>query len=228
MGIDWGSRRSAPPNRILTMQKRSNKFSNRRSHPYRRPRPRNSLTSLSRVAPFRLVDNSNPTQYLGSNGSGVIAGYQNADPSGGSGSTWTSAEWSALTSLYSEVRLRSFEIWFTPVSPEDTKLPSTSAGNILYVSGVLSSIAAAPTTRAQVLDNADAKIWTPLSSTTGRPFVHKIRPRGRPQWASVTSASPGSYAGCPGAIQWYGDGFPVSTNLMAISMIGYYEFRSRI
>jgi len=175
-----------------------------------------------------LVDNSNPTQYLGSNGSGVIAGYQNADPSGGSGSTWTAPEWSALTSLYSEVRIRSFEIWFTPVSPEDNKLSSASAGNVLYVSGVLSSIAAAPTSRSQVLDNADAKLWTPLSSYGGRPFVHRIKPRGKPQWATVTTPSPGSYAGCPGAIQWYGDGYPTSINLIAISMIGIYEFRSRI
>jgi len=186
------------------------------------------LTSLNRVQAFRLVDNNNPTQYLGSNGSGIIAGFQNADPSGGSGSTWTASEWTALTSLYSEVRLVSFEIWFTPVSPEDNKLPSASAGNVLYISGVLSSIAAAPTTRAQVLDNADAKLWTPLSYTLGRPFIHRIRPRRPLNWATVTTPSPGSYAGCPGAIQWYGDGYPISINLIAISMIGVYEFRSRI
>jgi hypothetical protein len=203
------------------------KNSQRKNQRRRRSTVSRGLTNLGRIVKFRLVDNSNPTQYLGSNGSGVIAGYQNADPSGGSGATWTASEWSALTSLYSEVRLRKFSIWFTPVSPEDSKLPSASAGNILYISGVLSSIAAAPTTRAQVLDNADAKIWTPLSYTLGRPFVHTIRPS-RPQWASVNTPSPGSYAGCPGAIQWYGDGYPASINLIAISMIGYYEFRSRI
>lgn len=165
--------------------------------------------------------------YISSNGSGLLAGYQNADPSGGTGSTWTSTEWTAITSLYSQVRMIEFSVYFTPVSPEDTKVITSSGGNASYVSGVLSSVSAAPTTRSQVWDNADAKIFCPLSMTTGKAFKHTIRPRSL-NWAVVTTPNPGSYAGCPGAIQYYGDGFPGSTPIFAVSMEGIYEFRSRI
>jgi len=192
-----------------------------------RSRISRGLTDLNRVVKFRLVDN-NITTYVSSSGGGVISGYQNADPSGGSGSTWQANEWSSLTALFSEVKLIEFSMAFTPVSPEDTKLPSTNGGNVVYISGVLSSVAANPSSKAQVFDNADAKMWTALSSTTGKPFVHTIRPRGPLNWAIVTTPNPGSYAGCPGAIQYYGEGFVVSTPIFAITMYGVYQFRSRI
>jgi len=185
------------------------------------------LTSLNTTVRFRLTDNNQPLLYVLSNGSGLIGGYQNADPSGGSGATWTSSEWSTITALYSQVRMISFSVIFTPVAPEDTKVITSSGGNAAYVSGVLSSLATAPTTRSQVFDNADCKIFCPLSMTTGRPYVHTIRPRSV-NWAVVTSPNPGSFAGCPGGIQYYGDGYPITTPIFAVSMMGIYEFRSRI
>jgi hypothetical protein len=193
----------------------------------RRTIPR-GVRSMNTVMRARLVDNAQPLTYVSSNGSGLLAGYQNADPSGGSGATWTSAEYSTISALFSQVRLIEFSIYFSPVSPEDTKQINTSGGNACYVSGVLSSVSAAPTTRTQVWDNADAKIFNCLSMTTGRPFKHTIRPRGKLGWAVVTTPNPGSYAGCPGAIQYYGDGFSPSVPCFSISMEGIYEFRSRI
>jgi len=209
-------------------------FRNRRNRRFnsRRPRRRNNnpgrnLRSLQTVQRFRLVDNNSPLLYITSNGSGILAGFQSADPSGGSGSTWTANEWTTITALFSQVKLIEFSINFSPVSPEDTKNITTSGGNACYISGVLSSVAAAPTTRAQVWDNADAKIICPLSMTTGRAYKHTIRPGGV-KWAVVTSPNPGSFAGCPGSIQYYGDGFVVSSPIFAVSMEGVYAFRSRI
>jgi hypothetical protein len=207
----------------MSLRRKENKKRGRRTGG-----PGRSLRSLNRTVRFRLTDNNSPLLYISSNGSGIVSGYQNADPSGGSGSTWTSTEWSALTSLYSEVRMIEFSIYFTPVSPEDTKNITTSGGNAVTVSGVLSSVAAAPTSRAQVWDNADAKIFCCLSMTTGKPYKHTIRPGRKLNWAVVTTPNPGSYAGCPGAIQYYGDGMVASAPLFAVSMEGIYEFRSRI
>lgn len=198
-----------------------------RSRRSRRNRIQRSLRTLTRTQRFRLVDNNQPLLYISSNGSGLVAGYQNADPSGGSGATWTAGEWSTVTALYSQVRMIEFSIYFTPVSPEDTKQINTSGGNAIFISGVLSSLAAAPTTRAQVWDNADAKILNVLSFTTGKPYKHTIRPRST-NWAIVTSPNPGSFAGCPGGIQYYGDGFAATVPCFAVSMEGIYEFRSRI
>jgi len=195
----------------------------------RKPRKNNprSLMSLNTSRLFRLTDNNQPLLYISSNGSGLLAGYQNADPSGGSGATWTSTEWTNIIALYSQVRLIEFSVFFTPVSPEDTKQINTSGGNAVYVSGVLSSVAAAPTLRSQVWDNADCKIFTCLSMTTGKPYKHTIKPKSC-NWAIVTSPNPGSFAGCPGAIQYYGDGFANSVPCFGVSMEGIYEFRSRI
>jgi len=185
------------------------------------------MTNMSRIQKFRLVDNaSSPTQ-LSSTGGGVLAGYQNADPSGGSGATWTAQEWSAITTLYSQVRLVEFKVSLIPVPQFDTKLAG-DISNYLTISSVLSSVAAAPTSSHAVYDNADAKIYTPFAMTTGKPIVHILRPRGRPQWAVVTTPSPGSYAGCPGAIQWYADQLPVSAVIFMLLIEGIYEFRSRI
>jgi len=211
------------------MSFRKAKFRKNFERKKRRPNsgPSRGLRSLQNVQRFRLVDNNSPLLYVLSNGSGIISGFQSADPSGGSGSTWTANEWTTVTALYSQVKLLEFSVTFTPVSPEDTKNITSSGGNACYVSGVLSSVAAAPTTRAQVWDNADAKIFCPLSMTTGRGMKHTIRPGGV-KWAVVTSPNPGSFAGCPGSIQYYGDGFVVSSPIFAVSMEGIYAFRSRI
>lgn len=182
---------------------------------------------MSRIVRCRCVDNLSSPQQLSSNGSGVLAGYQNADPSGGSGSTWTANEWTSMTSMYSQVRLVEMTVWLIPVPPEDTKLAG-DISNYLIVSSVLSSVAAAPTTSASVFDNADAKIFTPFTRSSSRPIMFKLRPRGPLNWAVVTTPNPGSYAGCPGAIQWYADQLPVSIVCFMLKTEGIYEFRSRI
>jgi hypothetical protein len=186
------------------------------------------VTNVNTIYTFRLVDNNSPPQAQTSTAGGVLASYQNADPSGGSGATWASSEWSNLIAMFSEVRLKSFTVNFVPVPPEDSKIAGTTAGNYLFTSTVLSSISSAPTTSAQVFDNADGKMWTLFSRTASRGLRITLRPRRPLNWAVVTTPNPGSYAGCPGAIQWFADQLPVSTTCMCIKMEGIYEFRSRI
>lgn len=190
--------------------------------------PSRGLTDMSRVVRFRLVDNLTTPAAQSSNGSGVLAGYQNADPSGGSGSTWTASEWTTLTSLYSQVRLVKMTVWFMPIPPALDSKVAGDISNYLIISSVLSSVASAPTSSAQVHDNADAKIHTLFTTSNPRPIKHVLRPKGKLNWAVVTTPNPGSYAGCPGAIQWYSDTLVVSQVQMAIKTEGIYEFRSRI
>jgi len=192
----------------------------------RRLGPTRSLTDMNKVVAFRLVDNSSTSLLYASSASGVLAGYHNADPSGGG--TWTSAEWSSITALYSQVRLISFCLSFAPCPLEDTKLSGTTAGSTIVVSSVLSTIGGAATARSQVWDNADAKVYNLLANQGKTPFKHYLRPKGTLQWAVVTTPNPGSYAGCPGGIQWYGDNFPDSSSIMTVYIEGIYEFRSRI
>lgn len=102
-------------------------------------------------------------------------------------------------------------------------------GSPLWISGVLSSVAAAPTTVENVLDNADAVQYQFGIETTRTALKHTLRPRGKPQWAVVTTPNPGSYAGIPGSIQYYAGDLPISTgHLMYYSNVVICEFRSRI
>jgi len=176
-----------------------------------------TLVDLNTPYLFRLVSSAT----LSTNGSGVVAGYQNADPSGGSGSTWTATEWSALTSLFSEVKMREFRLTF--VFDTYAALVSYPA---ICISGVKSYINSAPTSIVQVWDNADAVIWN-SRDTSKNGITHGIKGTDL-NYAVVTTPNPGSYAGCPGAIQWYGSGAGTSQSIGLIMIEGIYEFRSRI
>jgi len=156
---------------------------------------------------------------------GVIAGFHSADPSGGG--TWTATEWADITAMYSEVRMISFTLNFVPPAPADTTI-NANLGNYLAVSGVLSTVVANPASYVQVFDNADAKAWCMLSDRSRFAYAHTIKPKRPLNWAVVTIANPGSYAGCPGSIQWFGSGLVASQNLLVTQMEGIYEFRSRI
>jgi len=178
-----------------------------------------SLVSLNTVYKFRLV---HAPGGISSNGSGVMAGFHSADPSGGSGSTWTSVEWASLVALFSEVKLGRFSIHFSPYVQNTQLLKGR-----LLISGVLSSVAAAPATKDNVWDNADAKVYNLGVETSLHGYVHTIRGSDL-NWAVVTTPNPGSYAGVPGSIQWFGDGYTISLGFADTDLEGIYKFRSRI
>jgi len=113
-----------------------------------------------------------------------------------------------------------FQLWFTAVQ-------GLTQGNQLWISSALSSISANPTSTTQVLDNADAKLYRFASCTNGSPFIHTLKGTDL-NWAVVTTPNPGSYAGCPGAIQFYGDGYSTSSTVGKLGIVGVYSFRSRI
>jgi len=175
-----------------------------------------SLISMDTIYKFRLVHGNVDVK---STGGGVVSGYENADPSGGSGSTWTALEWSSLITLFSQVKMHKFTCHFTA----DIGL---TQGQVIAVSGVLSSLAGNPSTFDNSWDNADSKLWAPKEVSL-HGFVHSISGSDL-NWAIVTTPNPGSYAGVPGAIQWYGSGFGATVTVGQVSMEGIYCFRSRI
>jgi len=185
------------------------------------------MVEMNTVYRFRLTYTSG--SFMSTNGAGVIAGYDNADPSGGTGSTWTASEYSSLAALFSQIRVIGYQVWFTPVNPNSTVINSNSNGvQGIFIASVLSSLAGAPSTAGQVLDNADCKEWCCFTTAQPHPYVHNVRYTGNINWASINTPNPGSYAGCPGAIQWYGGGFQNAEAVFRISHVGIYEFRSRI
>jgi len=183
-----------------------------------------SLVSLNTVYKFRLVPNDASPPSLTS-AAGIIKGFQSVDPSGAG--TWTASEWASLISLFSEIKFDSFEMKFWPVNHSSTALTTATLGNGLAISGVLSTVTVAPTTWNAVIDNADSQIYAFMNDTTDRVFVHRIKGT-EISWAIVTTPNPGSYAGCPGSIQYYGNGLVTAQPLLLYSMVGIYSFRSRI
>jgi len=186
-----------------------------------------SLVSLNTVYDFRLVPNATTFTFLASTAGGLISGFQNADPSGGAGSTWTASEWAALISLFSEVKMKSFEMHFWPINLSSTAAGTALLGNGLCISGVLSTVAAAPGATNVVLDNADAVIYKFQNDYSDKVFVHRVKGTDL-SWAIVTTPNPGSFAGVPGSIQYFGDGFIHTTALIFYTLVGFYSFRSRI
>jgi len=184
-----------------------------------------SLVSLNSIYTFRLVPNSATMQFLSSTAGGVLSGFQTVDPSGGG--TWTASEWATLVTLFSEVQFQSFEMIFWPVNLASTMMATATLGSSIAISGVLSTVTAAPTAVNQVLDNADSRIYSFINDHDTKLTKHRIVGTDI-SWAIVTTPNPGSYAGCPGSIQYYGNGLPVTVALLFYTMVGIYKFRSRI
>jgi len=178
-----------------------------------------SLIGLNTVYKFRLV---HVATVISSTGAGVISSYHNADPSGGVGSTWTSAEWAALITLFSEVKMDSFSVHFSGYKSNTQLL-----NNRIVISGVLSSVSAIPTTYDTVWDNADAVVYCLNTETSLHGYTHTIKGTDL-SWAIVTTPNPGSYAGVPGSIQFYGTAFTVTLPYLNTDLSGVYSFRSRI
>jgi len=176
-----------------------------------------SLVDMNTVYEFRIVSAGIS---LTASAGGVLASYQTADPSGGG--TWTATEWASLVTLFSEVKMKRFTCHF--VRALNTGI---AAGQGIAVSGVLSTVAAAPTTYSQVYDNADANVYNLLNDTSLHGYKHTIKGTDL-TWAIVTTPNPGSYAGCPGSIQWYGNGITINSTVGQVHISGHYLFRSRI
>jgi len=183
-----------------------------------------SLLSQDTVYDFRLASGNIA---MTSNGSGVVQSFLSADPSGGSGSTWTATEWTALTSLFTEVRLRAVRMHICWSAPFDTNAWQ-SLTTLLAITPSLVSISSNPASIAAVWDNPESKLFNVnlLRSGSGISII-ELRPRTLLNFATTAVPNPGSYAGCPGSIAWYGLGFPISANIGSYVIEGFYEFRNR-
>jgi hypothetical protein len=180
-----------------------------------------ALVDQDTVYRFRLT--GGPV-FLATSGAGVTKGYETADPSGGG--TWTAAEWNNLTPLFSEVRLVEFKIHLAFTGVYDSNAWQGTNPTFVWNTS-LSTPGAAPTAISVVWDNASAKVLNPVVGN-GKVYTMVVKPRSGLAWAAVGSADPGSYAGCPGSINYYGENFPNSISVGFYYQEGIYEFRSRI
>jgi len=167
-----------------------------------------SLKTLSRVVPFRFA----VVGGLSSDSKGVAALAVPADPSS------QFSEWTSLITLYTSFRVRALRVQIVPVM-------GLTQGFALAVAGSMSSLST-PTSYSTIAENADSTLIY-LGQTGVRGYTHKLPLRGNIEFANTGTPVPGDYAGAPGAIQMYGEGFAVSITVASILVEGFYEFRSR-
>jgi len=167
-----------------------------------------SLKSLGRVVPFRFA----VVGGLSSDSKGVVSSVVVADPSS------QFSEWSSLITLYTQVRIRALRVQIIPAI-------GLTQGYALAVAGSMSSLAA-PTAYSTIAENADS-VLIYLGQTGVRGYTHRLKLTRNIEFANTGTPVPGDYAGCPGAIQIYGEGFTASATVASTLVEGFYEFRSR-
>lgn len=167
---------------------------------------------------------------LATDSSGVCRQIATCDPSGGSGSSWTSDEWTHLKDRWSMVRCLGLKCTFTsilPFSGYDSKTVDIAPAEISC--NLISQTA--PAAYASSIDNYGQKTWNMGSDTSrGGIVVYLEHDKKSLGWlpTSSPSAVTGPYAGCPGGVGLYFSGGPVSASRIGtITVQGYYQFRSK-
>ncbi len=180
-----------------------------------------AFVSMGTVYTFRLAGHIST---IISNSSGVIDTHIPFDPSA-SGVNFP--EWSALSSLFSEFRLKEFGCQL--VSSQVTLFPAGNPSALLVASNL--GTAVNPGSYAAVADNADSRQWSVTADTTGHGYFHHVRNTGL-GWSQVTTPTTEPFAGVPGSIQMYMDSGAtwgsVGTIVVSALVWGIYEFRSRV
>lgn len=77
-----------------------------------------------------------------------------------------------------------------------------------------------------VADNSDSILWNPVKDLSGQAKVMSYRPRGL-GWGACSSPAASTGLGCPGQFLFFGSGFPISTAIIAIKIVGTYRLDSR-
>jgi hypothetical protein len=133
-------------------------------------------------------------------------------------------EWTDVSPLFAQVKCVQLECTYRSCYVEtkgDTLMNLGISGNLQSNGN--------PGSYTVVIDNGDSQTWTPTLDTACRGAYHAIRHLPSLQWAAIASPFPSgnNYIGCPGGIGCYGSGYPVSTQLFNIHVVGTYLFQSR-
>lgn len=149
---------------------------------------------------------------------GVAQGYINLDPSGFTGSEYTS-----LSALFDYVRLVRAKLTVIAINPHSDGYATGRINAQIFFSCDGGKINTNPS-------NAQAVIECPntLLFSTGEPKPQSISYNPPSQeWALTSSPVPGPFAGCYGEFQYYTSGLTVSTYYCTWLLEGEYEFTSR-
>lgn len=167
------------------------------------------------------------------NSSGEVAAVIPFDPSATLSSTYLGGsvifdEYKSLSVLYSELKVRKFEITIYSAytdanfgSNQPSPLAICSNSGATYTN---------PGSYAAVMDNGDSQMYPIAFDNSGTGRFHSVTMRVA-AYALTATPNPGSStgisAGCPGHIALYAQNFQASVRVGQIRYVGEYIFRSR-
>lgn len=212
------------PSQISNRKSRSNDPFNTPMHQYMRSLRSDSTASVSSsfassllsLNTVELVRMAHIVTFTSDSG-GIVTFSMPADPSS-SGQNYP--EYSTWTTLFNQVRVKSFKITIAPIE-------NNSALSLNYpglIAGCLTTLGV-PTSLNSLSENADSRLYAWNIKTN--PMVHSIKYNPKPVWADTTTPDPGDNIGCPGCVLGYFEGLPVSSDAFRALVEGVYEFRSR-
>jgi hypothetical protein len=172
-----------------------------------------SMTNPNVVYPFRLVAMGSFTSSIG----GAIAGYVNFDPS-------VSSEWTALTTLFDQVRGVRNKITIANIDPHADGYATGPTKNPYYIACDQGKNSSTPTSALQVMDCPDARTFHSASTRVAE-MDYKY-PKSM-NWAPIATPATAPDIGCYGEWQIYGGGFTGSTQYLVYVVEFFVEFRSR-
>jgi len=156
---------------------------------------------------------------LSSSGAGVVASVVPCDPFASSFTEYTSD----FANIYNQFRLLGSRIQLVTISETKGDVGVLAIG---YQNRATSL--AAPTSTNNVLDNQPSWYYAVSSDTSPFGFIKSQRVNGLNFAATSTSSNTSTDGyGAPGGWQFYGNNFPISTNIGVIKFEIWLEFRSR-
>lgn len=175
-----------------------------------------SLLATDTVYTFRLGGTSSINS-----SSGAVDTSISFDPSTNG---FSMPEWSSISALFNEFRIRSFHAQFCLAHTNAT----TDAGPVLIIGSNLGVSSGSPGSYAAVGDNADARMWSCFSDRSATGYTHHVN-CAVVGWGDTTTDTAKPYAGGPGCLQIFGQfGSTNTTAQIRVLVWGIYEFRSRI
>jgi len=138
-----------------------------------------ALVNPEETYTFRLAY----THTIATDAAGNVLTFLPWDPTGIS-------EYTAVSSLFSQVRLREARVTANGISGD---------GNQVYVSSYMNSSGSAPSSFSAVITIPDCVGWSPYNTAINQKKSSPIHPN--KLWADISTPSPGPDQGCFG--QWY-------------------------
>lgn len=138
-----------------------------------------------------------------------------------SGSGYSFAEWSNISSLWGEIKHIATQVQFGGLYSS-----VITQGSPLFI-GYVFTDSNVPSGLADVTQLPSAKEWNFMRDNSARGYTMTARARRPLGWSLTSTVTTSPYAGCPGAFKIAGTGYNTNTNMCMVRVKSIYLVRGR-